>query len=185
MEKAFLVGERLYLRPLDECDLDRCLCWINDGEILTTLGRRTPMSRSMEREWLLGQYKDDTTFSLAIVLRDGDRHIGNAGLHGIQRVDRSAEFGLLVGDKTEWGKGYGTQAGRLVIDHGFRQLGLHRIWLRVFAFNERAHRVYEKIGFTHEGVLRESYYAGGTFHDTVVMSILASEWKSDEASVVE
>jgi len=174
----FLIGGRVYLRPLDEDDLDRCLGWINDPEIVVTLGRRTPMSRSMEREWLLGQYKSDRDLPLAIVLNDGDRHIGNVGLHAIDHVDRSAEFGLLIGEKDAWGEGYGPEAGRLILDHGFRQLGLHRIFLRVYAFNDRAQRVYAKLGFLHEGVLRESYFRDGTFHDTLVMSILQQEWNA-------
>jgi RimJ/RimL family protein N-acetyltransferase len=178
MKVPFLIGERLYLRPLDEDDLDRCLRWINDPEIVVTLGRRTPMSRTTEREWLLGQYKDDHNLALAIVLKDGDRHVGNAGLHAISSFNRSAEFGLLIGDKDVWGEGYGPEAGRLILDHGFRQLGLHRIFLRVFSFNERAQRVYAKLGFVREGTLRESYFRDGTFHDTLVMSILREEWKT-------
>jgi RimJ/RimL family protein N-acetyltransferase len=175
----FLVGDRLYLRPLDaETDLERCLQWINDAEILANLGRRTPMSRTMEREWLLGQYKSDADVGLAIVLKDGDRHIGNAGLHGIDHVNRSAEFGILIGEKDVWGEGYGPDAGRLILDYGFRQLGLHRICLRVFSFNERAQRVYAKLGFVGEGVLRESHFRDGAFHDTLVMSILQKEWES-------
>jgi RimJ/RimL family protein N-acetyltransferase len=178
MNVPFLIGERLYLRPLDEDDLDRCLRWINDPEIVVTLGRRTPMSRTTEREWLLGQYKDDRNLALAIVLKDGDRHVGNTGLHAIAPVDRSAEFGLMIGEKDVWGEGYGPEAGRLILDHGFRQLGLHRICLRVFSFNERAQRVYAKLGFVREGALRESYFRAGAFHDTLVMSILQEEWRT-------
>ncbi len=176
MNAPFLDGERLYLRPLDEDDLDRCLAWINDAEILNTLGRRTPMSRTMEREWLVGQYKSDDTFALAIALKDDDRHIGNTGLHAIDYVNRTAEFGLLIGEKDAWGHGYGPEAGRAIIDFGFAELGLHRIFLRVFSFNERARRVYDKLGFIDEGALRESYFRNGRFHDTLVMSILQPEW---------
>jgi len=176
MNAPFLDAERLYLRPLDEADLDRCLGWINDAEILNTLGRRTPMSRAMEREWLVGQYKSDADIALAIVLKDAERHIGNAGLHSIDYLNRSAEFGLLIGEKDAWGQGYGPEAGRAIIDYGFNQLGLHRIFLRVYSFNERAQRVYDKLGFVHEGALRESYFRSGRFHDTLVMSVLQSEW---------
>ena len=178
MNVPFLIGDRLYLRPLDEDDLDRCLRWINDPEIIVNLGRRTPMSRTAEREWLLSQYKSEKDLPLAIVLKAGDRHIGNAGLHAITPVDQSAEFGLLIGEKDAWGEGYGPEAGRVILDYGFRQLGLHRIFLRVFSFNERAQRVYAKLGFVPEGTLRESYFQDGTFHDTLVMSILEEEWGS-------
>jgi len=179
MHPRFLVGDRLYLRPLDaETDLDRCLRWINDPEIVVNLGRRTPMSRTTERDWLIGQYKGDRDLPLAIVLNDGDCHIGNVGLHAIDYLDRSAEFGLLIGEKDAWGEGYGPEAGRLILDHGFRQLGLHRIFLHVYAFNERAQRVYAKLGFVPEGTLRESYFHDGTYHDTLIMSILEEEWRS-------
>jgi RimJ/RimL family protein N-acetyltransferase len=178
MDCPFLVGERLYLRSLDEADLDRCLRWINDPDLLPFLMRRTPMNRSSEREWLLGQGQSETTFSLAIVLKDGDRHIGNAGLHGIHPFNRNAEFGILIGEADAREQGYGTEATRLLVDHGFRELGLHRIQLHVYAFNARARRAYEKAGFRAEGTKREAYYRNGRFHDVIVMSILESEWRA-------
>ncbi|MGD9675232.1 MAG: GNAT family N-acetyltransferase [Candidatus Bipolaricaulia bacterium] len=178
MDCPFLVGERLYLRPLDEADLDRCMKWINDPELLPFLMRRTPMGRSAEREWLLQQGRSETSFSVAIVLKDGDRHIGNAGLHGVHPFNRSAEFGILIGEANGRERGYGSEAARLLIGHGFRELGLHRIQLHVYAFNERARRAYEKVGFRVEGTKREAYYRNGQFHDVIVMSILASEWEA-------
>ena len=66
---------------------------------------------------------------------------------------------------------------RLIVGFGFRELCLHRIGLRVYSHNQRAQRAYAKLGFIKEGVLRESYYRGGVFHDTIVMSILQSEWR--------
>jgi len=176
MNCPFLVGERLYLRPLDEADLDRCMTWINDPDLLPFLMRRTPMNRSAEREWLAQQGRSETTFALAIVLKDGDRHIGNAGLHGIHPFNRSAEFGIFIGEADAREQGYGTEAARLLIDHGFRELGLHRIQLHVYAFNARARRAYEKLGFKPEGTQRDAYYRDGRFHDVIVMSILSSEW---------
>jgi len=177
MRTPFAVGEGVYLRPLDEADLERCLTWINDPKILPLLGRSRPMSRALEREWLLGQYKSDSTMSLAIVLIEDDRHIGNTGLHGISPVNRSAEFGILIGEHDAWGHGYGPDAARVILGYGFNQLGLHRIQLHVFSFNERARRAYRKIGFTEEGVQRESVFSDGRWHDTILMSILESEWR--------
>ncbi|MEN6368221.1 MAG: GNAT family protein [Thermotogota bacterium] len=176
MDYPFLVGECVYLRPLDEADLDRCMRWINDPDLLPFLMRRTPMSRSAEREWLLEQGRSETSFSLAIVLKDGDRHIGNVGLHGIHPFNHSAEFGIFLGEADAREKGYGTEAARLLLEHGFRELGLHRIQLHVYAFNARARRAYEKLGFHVEGTKRDAYYRGGRYHDVIVMSILESEW---------
>ena len=177
MKNPFLIGERVYLRPLDEADLDRCLGWINDPEVISTLGRRFPMSATLEREWLTGQYKSEKALSLAIVVKDGDRHIGNCGFNDIDYVNRKAVFGILIGEKDQWGKGYGPEAARLIVDYGFNQLNLHRISLTVYSNNPRAIRSYEKVGFVHEGTLRESYFRDGHYHDTLIMTILKSEWK--------
>jgi len=180
MKTPFAVGERVYLRPLDEADLERCMKWINDPEILPLLGRNRPMSRSLEREWLLGQYKSDSTMSLAIALIEDGRHIGNTGLHAISPTHRSAEFGILIGEQDAWGNGYGPDAARVILGYGFDQLGLHRIQLHVFSFNERAQRAYRKIGFAEEGVQRESVFRNGAWHDTILMSMLESEWRRRE-----
>ena len=177
MQVPFLMGERIYLRPLDPCDLEQCLRWINDPVLRVNLGRHRPMGRVMETEWLAGQYKGESELSFAVVLIDGDRHIGNVGLHGIDWKNRLAEFGILIGEPDAWDQGYGTEAGRLMLAHGFDEIGLHRIMLRVFPFNERAIRVYEKLGFQQEGRLRESLFRGGAFHDTLLMSMLEYEWR--------
>jgi len=176
VQTPFLIGDRLYLRPLGEADLDLCMKWINDSELIACLDRRLPMGFEQERAWLKKQYEDPSSFSLAIVLNDGDVHIGNCGLHNIDRFDRSAEFGIMIGDLGARQKGYGTEAGRLLIEFAFRELGLHRVELCVFSFNKRAQSVYEKLGFVHEGTKRESYFRHGAFHDTLVMSILESDW---------
>jgi len=177
MGSPFIVGDRIYLRPLDVDDLDRCLRWINDPELVDRLGRRHPMGRAQEETWLAGQYERADHLNLAIVLVDGDRHIGNCGFNAIDSVNRQAEFGILIGEKDAWGHGYGSEAARLVLDYGFDELGLHRISLGVYAFNDRAIRAYEKVGFVLEGTEREAYFRHGRFHDHHIMSVLASEWR--------
>jgi diamine N-acetyltransferase len=176
MEAPFILGERIYLRPLDEADLDRCLRWINDPDVLVTLGRRRPTGRAAELEWLRGQYKSDEHMNLAIVLVDGDRHIGNCGFNEIDYVNRCAVFGILVGEKDTWGNGYAPEAAQLILKYGFEELGLHRIGLDVYSHNARAIRAYEKAGFVREGTLRESYFRNGVYQDTIMMSVLESEW---------
>lgn len=178
MDNPFIVGQRIYLRPLDEADLDRCLRWINDSEVLVTLGRRHPLGRTAEQEWLREQYKSEDQMTLAIVLVDGDRHIGNCGFNEIDYVNRCGMFGILIGEKDVWGQGYGPEAADLILGYGFEQLGLHRIGLEVYSHNPRALRAYEKAGFVREGVLRESYFRNGVYHDTIVMAVLESEWRN-------
>jgi len=176
MLNPFLVGERIYLRPLDIDDLERCQRWINNPEITATLTMRFPMSKSQEESWISSHYKDQSNIPLAIVVRNDDQHIGNCGLHSIDYVNRFAEFGIMLGEKSKWGKGYAPEAGRLIIDYGFKQLAMHRIYLHVYSHNKRAQRAYEKLGFIPEGILRESYFRDGRYYDTIIMAILASEW---------
>jgi len=185
MEAPFLTGEQIYLRPLDEDDVDRCLRWINDAEVARGVGRKGPISRTQEREWIVGQYKSRSTFSLAIVLKAGDRHIGNCGLHEIEPENGRAEFGILIGEKGEWGKGYGPEAAGMLLRYGFEELRLHRIDLEVYAQNERAQRAYEKAGFVLEGRRRESYFSQGAFDDTLIMGILKPEWEKHAGTVLE
>ncbi len=177
MHNPFLVGERVYLRPLDIDDLERCLRWINDPTITSTLTIRFPISRAQEEDWLLSQYKDRSDMSLAIVIKDEDQHIGNCGLHSIDYVNRSAEFGIMLGERNQWGKGYALEAGRLILNYGFKQLAMHRIFLHVYSHNKRAQRVYEKTGFIHEGTMREAYFRDGRYYDDLIMAILESEWR--------
>ena len=176
MANPFLIGDRLYLRPLGEADLELCMRWINDPELIPYLNRRLPMGLEQERSWLKNQYNDPSSFSLAIVRKEDDEHIGNCGLHNINRFDRSAEFGIMIGDPGSREQGYGTEAGRMLIEFAFRELNLHRVDLNVFSFNKRAQTVYEKLGFVHEGTKRESYFRHGAYHDTLMMSILETEW---------
>ncbi len=186
MENPFLIGKRIYLRSLDGDDLERCLRWINDPDVITTLGKRFPTSRTMEKEWLESQHKSETDIVLAIILKDDDRHIGNCGFNDIDYPNHNAEFGIMIGEKDQWGKGYAVEAAQLLLNYGFNELNLHRISLEVYSHNTRARRAYEKAGFVHEGTLRESYFRGGAYHDTLVMAVLKSDWEGrDGASVLE
>jgi len=104
-------------------------------------------------------------------------HIGVAGLHGIGLPNRNATFGIAIGEKAYWDKGYGTEATRLMLNYGFGTLNLHRITLWVFDFNSRGLHIYQKLGFVEEGRKRESVFRGGRYQDEILMGILESEWK--------
>ena len=99
-------------------------------------------------------------------------------LFDLDRLNGSAELGIFIGEKAEWGKGYGTDAVNALVDFGFDSLRLERIWLNVWTENDRARRSYEKAGFVHEGTLRHDRYEGGRYTDGHIMSILHDEWQS-------
>ena len=102
--------------------------------------------------------------------------IGNCSLFRIDPVHRCATLGIVIGDKQQWSKGYGTEATRILVDVGIRTLNLNRIDLDVHEFNERGLRCYEKIGFVKEGEFREAVYADGLYYNTIRMGMLRDEW---------
>jgi RimJ/RimL family protein N-acetyltransferase len=116
---------------------------------------------------------DDSCWNQAIVI-DGIA-IGYCGLSSISQQNCNAEYFILIGDDKFWNKGIGTQAGIEVLEYGFTELRLHRIWLTVSECNPGAIKSYEKIGFKVEGRMRESCYRNGEYHDKIVMGILNEE----------
>src|SRR5262249_47408000 len=100
------------------------------------------------------------------------------GLHRIDFKERHAAFGITIGDKAEWGKGYGTETTRLLVEHAFEILNLNRVWLHVYEFNERGIRTYERVGFQKEGVLRQDHFHEGRYWSTIIMGILREEWQA-------
>ncbi|MCZ7583152.1 MAG: GNAT family N-acetyltransferase [Deltaproteobacteria bacterium] len=171
-----MIGERIYLRLLEPEDTDRCARWINDPEVnYGLISEQLHFNRVREREWIDGLYRDDTSITFGICLKADGRHIGNIGLNLIDRVSRTAHFGILIGEKDEWGKGYATEATKLVVEYAFNVQNLQRVELVVFEFNERAHACYKKAGFVEEGRLRRKRYKRGKYYDEILMAILRDE----------
>jgi RimJ/RimL family protein N-acetyltransferase len=174
-----LVGQKCYLSPLNLEDVEQYTEWLNDLEVSLHLGMRTlPLSREKEREMLERILKDEHSHVFAIVDRKADKLIGNCGLHNVDSVHRSAEFGIFIGDKSFWNRGYGEDATRLMLDYGFNLLNLKNIMLSVLDFNRRAVRCYEKCGFQTIGKRRQCRAQGARVFDMIFMDILAEEYQS-------
>ena len=114
---------------------------------------------------------------MAIHERAGDRLVGTCAFSQLDGDNGSALYHITIGEKDAWGQGYGTEATRLMLDHAFGTLGLHRIALFVFEFNERAIRAYQRCGFVVEGRSRESIFRDGRWWDELAMSVLESDWR--------
>jgi RimJ/RimL family protein N-acetyltransferase len=173
-------GERVYLRPAERGDIDHFVRWFNDADTLRYLAMRAPMGRAAEERWFDGmlerQGKRDYFF--VICLSEDGRAIGSIGLHEVDLEAGSAAFGIAIGEKSEWDKGYGTDALNAICDFGFGELRLERIWLDVYAPNLRAQRSYEKAGFQHEGTMRRALFKRGGYDDVHRMSMLRDEWRA-------
>ncbi len=171
-------GKLVNLRAREMADVERMTRWINDREVTRFMGGRYPWSAAAEEAFVRGRTSAPMAYgdvSLAIETKDGV-HIGSCGLHGASPENRTAELGIMVGEKAYWSKGYGTDAVTTLVRFGFEEMNLNRIELHVYDFNERAQASYRKCGFVEEGRLRDAHYADGAYNDVVVMGLLREEW---------
>jgi ribosomal-protein-alanine N-acetyltransferase len=181
VKNPFLIGTKVYLRPLEREDAPILVPWFNDPEVTRTLRRYLPLALREEQDFIEKLGQNEHNLAVGIALRDSDRLIGGTGFHDMDFRNRHASFGILIGEKTEWGKGYGTEATSLMVGYAFETLNLNRVWLHVYEHNPKAVRVYEKVGFRREGVLRQDCYREGRYWDTIVMAILREEWDALQA----
>lgn len=176
MKNPFLIGDTVYLRPLEPEDAGAMVPWMNDSEVTRSLKVARPTNLADERAFIERVTKSDKDISVAIMTRAGDRFIGTAALMMIQWRERQACFGISIGDKAQWGRGYGTEVAELLTAHAFQALNLNRVWLHVYDFNTGGMRAYEKAGFRREGVLRQGAFVEGAYRDVHVMATLREEW---------
>jgi RimJ/RimL family protein N-acetyltransferase len=181
---AFLSGNTVSLRSLELSDLDLFHAWFADREVVrySLSAWAFPWSRSETQEWLEKTIRNKQVLSLGVMIRETGQLIGYAGITSISPINHSGEYYILLGDKSSWGKGYGTEATRLIVSYGFSALHLNRIMLTVYAGNPGGIKAYKKAGFQQEGILRQAGYRNGTYHDSIVMSILRSEWEENLTS---
>jgi diamine N-acetyltransferase len=182
-----LFGERVRLRAAEKDDMTDFLRWVNDADVTENLFLVSPMSRFEEENWYDAMMKrPESEHVLVIEIRDESpnqeyRSIGTCQFHNLDWRNRSAEIGIMIGEKAFWDQGYGTETMRLLLRHGFDTLNLHRIWLQVYAKNKRGIRAYEKAGFMLEGKYRQAHYQQGKYHDVHLMSVLKEEWQAHQA----
>jgi RimJ/RimL family protein N-acetyltransferase len=180
-----IFGERIRLRAIERDDLPIFVKWINDPDIKQGIGIYLPYSMVDEEDWFDAMQKRPASeHNLAIELKEvtsqGEetwKLIGTCGFFNHDQRNASAEFGIMIGVKSYWDKGYGTEAVRLLAKHGFNTINLHRIYLRVLETNPRAIHAYEKAGFTHEGRQRQADFKDGKYLDLLVMSMLKNEFQ--------
>jgi RimJ/RimL family protein N-acetyltransferase len=175
---SILVGERVRLRGVREDDLPVLAKWEMDpGRTATLSNWVVPPSEAAARERLAKwSVNDKSDIGLAIeTLDDPPVLVGNMGLFGAHLKDRCATLGIALG-REYVGRGYGTDAVRVLVGYGFREMGLHRIQLVVAPFNPAGIRAYEKAGFVEEGRHRQAVLHDGLWYDEVLMSILDHEW---------
>jgi RimJ/RimL family protein N-acetyltransferase len=172
-----LTGEQIVLRRHVPANLRAFQRWYADPEVVRlTRYQDSPMRPDEIERFFAARALGADSLAMAIHVRATDLLVGTCALSQLDADNGSALFHITIGEKEAWGHGFGTEATRLMIDHAFGGLGLHRVALTVFSFNERAIRSYRSVGFVVEGRAREAIWREGRWWDEIAMSILASDW---------
>lgn len=178
IEKPILIGNTIRLRPITVDDAPQMFAALSDEESMRLTGSQTDFTfeqveRFCER---VSQANDRADYAITLLSDQSATYIGEVVLNEIDFENRSANFRIALNSANNFGKGYGSEATRLILDYGFRTLKLHRIELEVYDFNPRAQHVYEKVGFVKEGVRRDVLLWDGKWQRAIVMSILEDEY---------
>jgi diamine N-acetyltransferase len=175
-----LRGPSVELAALRDDDSPLLYEWINDRDLVTLSAPFREVARAEHDEWfeLVRRRQDMRIFGIRLL--DGDRLVGSCQLHSIDPVHGSAELQIRIGSGDARGRGVGTEATRLLLEYGFEQLDLHRIYLYVFESNDPARRLYARAGFRTEGLLIEAARIDDSWRDVLLLAILRSEYDAGQ-----
>ncbi|MFX0091912.1 MAG: GNAT family N-acetyltransferase [Candidatus Hodarchaeota archaeon] len=174
-----LVGKKCYLSPYSLEDAELWTEWFNDLEVTIPLGDEAYQSLPFEKlQDIIRECIKFNSHMFNIVELETDTLIGRCLLFNIDQVNRTAMLGILIGEKTYWGKGYGQDGTILLLDYAFNLLNLKCIMLGTFSYNKRAINCYKKVGFKEIGRRRQAKIIGGKTFDIILMDILAEEFES-------
>ena len=172
-----LEGKRVRLEPPRIEHLPEFVRWFADPEVTRYLFRRYPPSLKQEGEWLERMAASEEDIVWAVVLKESGELMGVIGLHRIDWRFRHAWIEISLGDRSRWGKGYGTEAMSLSTSHAFLDLGFEKVLASVYSGNDGSLRMLERVGYQQCGLLRRNSYFAGEWHDERLWEILREEWK--------
>ena len=174
-----LEGEKIELRRHARENYRLYAAWYGDPEIWhLTSWAPSPLNRSAVEKLFEDRELSQTDDSFAIHIKGDDEPIGVISLMNKSEANESAELSVIVAHRDDRHKGYGTEAIDRLLRYAFEELGLNRIGLSVFDFNQEAISAYEKLGFVVEGRFRQAIKRRSGFHDAILMSILKKEYES-------
>jgi RimJ/RimL family protein N-acetyltransferase len=171
-----IIGKKCYLSPLSMEDAQYYTEWMNDFSVSVNLNCSSDIINLEKEKELLKKLSEGYTF--AIIDKEKNKLIGTTGFINVEMIHKTAEFGISIGERNFWNRGYGTEAVQLMLDYGFNLLNLHHVRLGVFSFNPRALKCYEKAGFKLVGKFSEYRLIGGEYFDMLMLEILSKDFKS-------
>lgn len=170
-----LDGAKVTLRALTEDHTSLIVRWRNNPEVSRNLYTQTEITESSHLRYFHAQVATGCCAQFVIYINESMKPIGSVFLKNIDTQSHKAEYGIFIGEDEARGRGYGSEAARLIIQYGFHLLNLNRIYLSVFSENHAAISSYEKVGFHQEGQLRQDFCRNGKYYDVVLMAMLAAE----------
>ncbi len=170
-----LEGNKIYLIKTQHSSLEQLRQWRNTSDLRKYFREFREISIEDQERWFLKIEKDPNQFNFEIKDKKNDKLIGHCGLHYISWTNRTAEFGIYIGNIDYRGRGYGSDALNTLIKYGFEELNMNRIWCEVYSNND-ALQIYKHLGFNEEGVLRQTYYSEGEYWDSHILSMLKEEY---------
>jgi RimJ/RimL family protein N-acetyltransferase len=178
-EKPTLTGELVTLRPVSAADVPGLMELLDDPESNRLTGTHGgDFSRENLVKWYATRGEHPDRLDLAVIERETGEYVGEVVLNGLDTDNLSCGFRICLVGPRAFGRGYGSEATRLILAHAFGTAGVNRVELEVYDFNPRARHVYEKIGFVHEGTKRQALRWDGEWIDAHVMAMLRSDWGS-------
>lgn len=182
-----LQSDHVRLRPLEERDADLVHHWRSHPASLQYdhPGALIPESPEHAQRWVKHLVEDRRTLAFVIEVLPELTPVGLCDFSQIDQRNRNAELAIYIGDPQHQGQGYGAAALHLLLALGFLELNLHRIHLEVMAFNDRALKTFRKLGFREEGRCRDMIFRMGQYHDAVLMSMLAVDYRAGQVHHVE
>ena len=175
-KRAFITGEKIYLRPIELEDAEFISQGENDERVRDALFLAFPANPSQLRARIESYINDPNQLVFMIVTKENDVTVGQTAFFRIDYVSRAAVFYLAILDTKFWGGGFGGEATKLMVDYAFQTLNLNRIQLHVNADNTPAIKIYQRVGFKKEGVLRQAMFKNNRYFDFWVMGILREDW---------
>ncbi len=167
----------IYLRPVEKEDMDLIYRALQNPEIRRLTGAKNIATKPQLEQYFERINSDNNRVDFTICLKENNEVIGDIALMNISQSNRSAVTRIAISKEAYFGKGYGTEAMKLMLDYAFGVLNLHRVQLDVYSYNERAIKSYEKVGFKVEGRIRDELYYNHQYHDSIIMGILEDEYR--------
>lgn len=169
-----LEGQEIFLRPMTPADTDNIIKWRNTDFVRRNFIYQKPFTIQGHEEWTQTMIDTGKAVQFMICVKDTGKPVGSVYLRDINPEHKKAEYGVFIGEADALGKGYGTEAARLLTAYAFQNMGLHKVMLRVLAGNEQAKRSYEKAGFVQEAYLQDEVILEGRYRDVIYMAMIQS-----------